>query len=549
MCGLIGYSGAGNYSAQNLKILMILNAIDRGADATGFYNPEQGLVKAAEHAKIFLTKTPILNSDVFIGHVRAKTVGVNSDANAHPFSYKNVVLAHNGTLTNHYSLLEQYGLNMSDFNVDSQCVAGMLDVSMGSCDYNNFDPLDYFKPITQIEGFAAFLFKDKRDLINNRPSRLFAYRNDDRPLSYGFDENHNMYISSIEGPLEALGLIDITSFDSNTVYEIENGEIISETVLPRFQAVSTSSVNSAEKAFRELTKGLFSTDYIDLENTYVQFDIEEETAKNFGITKFTKGRFYFVEEVLYNREDVIYPSMFIKVKNDANMAVKVPIFAFNLLYSEFTYSNYVKTLTVITSNTTKGDKYRIAEVGDILKVSDEAAYDKSTKSKWVDVKVLDSKNTGGDKNRVYSINTAWIRPLTTTEVTKFLESQKAEKRTSIKKVITVPARKKIPAIVSSLFDLTTADLNTLASEEIVIDPTLETLTFDVADYIDQMSQIKESVDECTMFLLKILDKRKNQLDHNLYSFNDLKDHLMKIYTQINNSATLSTVSKTMKNEI
>lgn len=544
MCGLIGFSGAGNYNAQNLKILMILNAIDRGADATGFYNPEQGLVKAAEHAKVFLTKTPILNSEIFIGHVRAKTVGVNSDANAHPFAYKHVVLAHNGTLVNHYALLEQYGLNMNDFSVDSQCVAGMLDASMGSCNYDGFEPLDYFKPITQIDGAAALLFKDKRDFINGRNSRLFAYRNEERPLCYGYDENHNMYISSIEGPLEALGLSEITSFESNIVYEIENGEIISETILPRMSRNNTTNTSTAEKVFYELTKGLFEGDFYNLDGTYVEFDLDPEAAKKFSLTKFTKNRLYYVEEVCYSRDkSEIYPPMYIKVRDNSNSIVKAPIFAFNLLYTEFMYSGYVRALSSITTTDPKLGKITIAEIGDVLKVTKEAeVVAKSGETLWVECKLLDFKNHNLPKDKSYNLGTSWVRPLSASEVSTYLESVKPVKEANVKKIH--PAKlKKAPAIVNTLFDFATANLSELALEEIELDPELGKMTLDPADYIDQLEGIKESMDDFTFFLLKVLDKRKNQLDHNLYCFNDLKEHLLKIYGQINNSASLGALNK------
>lgn len=545
-CGLIGYSGATPYNAKNLKLIMILNAIDRGADATGFYTPNQGLIKAAEHAKVFLPKTDITESEVFIGHVRAKTVGANLDANAHPFSYRNVVLAHNGTLTNHLSLLPTYNLNYIDFDVDSQCVAGMLNVSMGDCDYANFDPLEYFKPITEIDGAAAFLFKDKRDLDHNRNSRLFAYRNSDRPLHYGFDENRNMYISSIEDPLRAAGLTDITSFDINTVYEIENGEIISETVLPRYEYKSKSKDSNVESIFNMLTKGIFGSDLYELYDTWVQFDLDEVDAKKYGLSKFTKNRFYFVEDIDVKKDKLATMPLWIKVRNNANNLVSVPIFAFNLLYSDFTYSGYAKLLTPITTSKL-GKKESLGQIGDIVKiVSVSSVFRKNSSLREISAKMLECKNPEIDTTKEYTLESNWIRPLSLQEVENYLDTKAKTSKQISKKVDKPKNERKVPATVNSLVDFATANYIDLAAEEIDLDPSLQEFNLDCADYIQQVSCIKEEIDDFTMHIIKVLEKRKYALDHNLFSFNDLKPFLMKIYKELNLSADLKSVRNNIK---
>ncbi len=77
----------------------------------GWYNREVDLIPG-----VFKSIQPAWNdenltniaakilSDCFIGHVRASTVGGVSTANCHPFSYKNFLFAHNGTIDNFKSI-------------------------------------------------------------------------------------------------------------------------------------------------------------------------------------------------------------------------------------------------------------------------------------------------------------------------------------------------------------------------------------------------------------------------------------------------------------
>ena len=530
-CGLIGYSGVSDYNVDKLKFIMLLNSIDRGGDATGFYNTKQQVIKAAENAKVFIPKTHITKNDNFIGHVRAKTVGVNTDNNAHPFKYDTVVLAHNGTLQNHYNLLNKYQLEIKDFNVDSQCLAGMLDVSMSNNPYDNYDPLEYFKPITEIIGAAALLFKDRRDENLGRTSRLFAYRNSERPLCYGFDENNNMYISSIEGPLEALELNSITSFKENVVYEIENGEIISEQLLPRTEAETKEDSVSSEALFNKITKGMFNTDFFDLDSTWVMFDLTPEQCEKFKIPKLTKNKFYFVEKVDYESyTDVSIPTKIV-VLDDSHKKVYVPIFSFNLLYTKFMYSKYGKVFNRITNG--KGAALKeVANIGDIVEIAHEISVNHTTKIKQVSIKPKYCKDPAVNRHDTFIFDTNWLRPLTLEEVESFLASKKAEenkKKIVEKKPI---SRSKIPAIIDSLQESVSSDLISLGKEQLQLDPTLENLKITPYDYLDTIQNVKDNLDNLTLFLIKIAEKRKYALDNNLYCFNDLKPHLNTLYASL-----------------
>lgn len=209
-CGLIGYSGPEPFNDVYIKMLIYINGLERGQEATGIYSPLNGLKKGIDKAWEFVSnnKVEMIPDTLFIGHVRQSTVGNNSELNAHPFKRGNCVLAHNGTLRNHWNLLRKYKLDFNSYNVDSDILAGAIDAS------NSSDPL------REIDGAAAILFHDIR-----QPDKLFVFRNDDRPLYRG-NLGPNMYISSVHEPLVAMKCANIKEFKKDKFYTIEKGLII-----------------------------------------------------------------------------------------------------------------------------------------------------------------------------------------------------------------------------------------------------------------------------------------------------------------------------------
>src|SRR5574343_244013 len=159
MCGLVGFSGKSNFDLQTVKTIMLWNSFERGEDATGIYSPKNQIIKKAKHCKDFILDTPIEEDKLLIAHVRAKTIGLNVDKNAHPFMENNVVLAHNGTLKNHYALLRKYDLPFAQYDVDSHVMCGIMGKQ------NNF------KVLSEIEGAAAVLIHNVET-----PDILYAYR-------------------------------------------------------------------------------------------------------------------------------------------------------------------------------------------------------------------------------------------------------------------------------------------------------------------------------------------------------------------------------------
>jgi len=150
----------------------------RGYDATGVItchsNGDFGIMKEACEASYFvpqfvncdLDKDLWKNGSAVIGHNRAKTVGENSDKNAHPFVVdKTFAMVHNGTLRNHKA--------MHDTTVDSEALAIVFKRAMDEEDFR----MAVSKAVWEIQGaFACVWYDQKRHQVG-------MIRNSQRPLS------------------------------------------------------------------------------------------------------------------------------------------------------------------------------------------------------------------------------------------------------------------------------------------------------------------------------------------------------------------------------
>lgn len=123
MCGIVGYIQTGRQPVevdrkyQNaLAELLFLDTL-RGEDSTGVAVIPQDktvkpfVVKSAVPGFVFISLDEYKrvthaqkNPGVYIGHNRAATKGEINDENAHPFVKDHIILVHNGSIHNHYSL-------------------------------------------------------------------------------------------------------------------------------------------------------------------------------------------------------------------------------------------------------------------------------------------------------------------------------------------------------------------------------------------------------------------------------------------------------------
>lgn len=174
MCGLVGCIGDITGTEEEVFRNMLVFDTLRGPHSTGMLaidgkhtpsivktvgDPFQ-LFDTAAFAKVMKQKNICL-----IGHNRFATTGQINRKNAHPFECSHIIGAHNGTLTNKYSLK-----NGSQFDVDSEAL------------YDHI-AIDGLKSALSIaRGAYALTYYDKEDKTFN------MVRNKERPLFYAFNE-------------------------------------------------------------------------------------------------------------------------------------------------------------------------------------------------------------------------------------------------------------------------------------------------------------------------------------------------------------------------
>lgn len=237
MCGIIGFSGYkkeenySNYNIDKLKLLMYYNSIERTSkDSTGMYF--KGItspIKSVMNAEHFI-KSPIFNdnikeSNVFIGHVRSKSLGTINSQNAHPYQVKNIIGVHNGTITNIDHLVKKIGITINGKDLTDS--------------YKLYKCLSHMQTPTMLKsvlGGCTLLFTD---LIT--PDKLYVFKKD-RSLFLGYNDE-GMYISSELKSLQMIGCKDTEDFKENTFYTIENGAIVSSFKL---ESKTTSSMTTTE---------------------------------------------------------------------------------------------------------------------------------------------------------------------------------------------------------------------------------------------------------------------------------------------------------------
>ncbi len=191
MCGLTGV--AGTIHAKHDKVFKQLLYVDglRGMHSTGVLfvpwieSAPPKVLKSALPPSEYLKRPDVTaaitrKNIMMLGHNRYATVGKVVDENAHPFTFSNVIGAHNGTLTNKRSLVDS-----KDFVVDSENL------------YHSIDKLGLEDTYEIIQGAWALSWWDVEG------GKLNFIRNAQRPLAYTFSEDRKtMFWASESGMLK-----------------------------------------------------------------------------------------------------------------------------------------------------------------------------------------------------------------------------------------------------------------------------------------------------------------------------------------------------------
>jgi hypothetical protein len=230
MCGIFGAMAKKGHKIdiKKMEILGLWNE-RRGPDSCGYYY-SGNIGKGIDSEKLigdFFVKHAFIRGEaeheVFMGHTRKSTYGLNTLDNAHPHSVGDYVQTHNGTIHNIWRLCSKYGIDAAKINVDSCGLAHIINAY-------GFDVLNLY------EGAAALAFTWKNDhplYLYHGASRDKAHQQlpiEERPLFY-IDTPEALYYSSIPNSLVYItDGMEPKRLACNKVFKVVEGKLDMEPV-------------------------------------------------------------------------------------------------------------------------------------------------------------------------------------------------------------------------------------------------------------------------------------------------------------------------------
>lgn len=175
MCGIFGWIKPKGKNEQELNLVDIfkrglIESMERGEDATGFYAPGLGLVKEAVDAEEFVDDNvpdELADEKFVIGHVRMASAkyatdddNLNNPANGQPFESAHFVTAHNGTI----NTPKLKGFNYTS-TIDSETIIAYAEKT------------SLKNALASIDGGSTVVAYDKRKKC------MFFWTNGERPLA------------------------------------------------------------------------------------------------------------------------------------------------------------------------------------------------------------------------------------------------------------------------------------------------------------------------------------------------------------------------------
>ncbi|NMO19477.1 glutamine--fructose-6-phosphate transaminase (isomerizing) [Pyxidicoccus fallax] len=198
MCGIVGY--VGDKESAPILVSGLKRLEYRGYDSAGVavVNRNQLNVVRATGKLRNLENRVVQDQpagNIGIGHTRWATHGRPSDENAHPHTYKNVAVVHNGIIENHLSLKEQLRAKGHVFSseTDSEVFAHLISDEL---DRGADLPDAVRAAIAQVKGTYALAVVTSTD-----PNRIVCTK-DASPMVLGLGQGQNFVASDVPALLE-----------------------------------------------------------------------------------------------------------------------------------------------------------------------------------------------------------------------------------------------------------------------------------------------------------------------------------------------------------
>ena len=210
MCGIFGIISDQNINYKELEILAY-HARQRGKDSSGYleYNNNYFLSRYDYDLKKTI-KNFKKNDKIFIGHSRLVT---NSMADNQPLLKHDIVLFHNGIITNFEKLFSKYKLQ-KDLKIDSEVLVELFNYYLKK--NKNLDSV--IKSIlNNIQGSAScvvYLLKKGKIILFTNNGSLYLGK-----------KNNNLYISSETFPLKKIKCTSITKITKPEIINVPISQV------------------------------------------------------------------------------------------------------------------------------------------------------------------------------------------------------------------------------------------------------------------------------------------------------------------------------------
>jgi len=198
MCGIVGY--VGDKDSAPILVSGLKKLEYRGYDSAGVAVVNRNTLNVIRATgKLKNLEARLFNEPpkgtIGIGHTRWATHGRPSDENAHPHTYEDVAVVHNGIIENHLELKEQLKARGHVFTseTDSEVFAHLISDELKK----GKDLPDAVRAaITHVKGTYALAV-----VCANDPNRIVATK-DSSPMVVGFGKGQNFVASDVPALLE-----------------------------------------------------------------------------------------------------------------------------------------------------------------------------------------------------------------------------------------------------------------------------------------------------------------------------------------------------------